>query len=132
MTLIVCLDPKGGMLFNKRRQTVDYDLCRQIGADFPDLYISPFSEKYFSGISCTVAKDPFAACSEVGAVFLEQGSAIEHLDEIDKLIIYRWENTYPADTYFDINPEVCGLKLKGKLKFSTEVHKNIVKEIYKR
>jgi len=132
MTLILCLDPKGGMLFNNRRQTPDYELVKIIGKSFSDIHISSFSEKYFKDIKCTVSANPFFSAKEGSSVFLESGKAIEYIDMIDKIVIYRWSCVYPADTYFDIDPLEYGFRLSGEVKFSTKSHENIVKEIYKR
>ena len=131
-TLIVCLDPKGGMLFNNRRQTIDYELVSIIEKSYNDIYIFPFSEEYFSNVRCTVSDNPFLCAGSDSTIFLESGNALEYAEKIDKLIIYRWSSVYPADTYFDIVPLDCGFKLRGKITFSTTVHKNIIKEIYRK
>lgn len=130
MTLIVCLDPRNGLLFNNRRQTVDYELVKIIAKDFGKVYISPFSEKYFEGVDCIVSKDPYAAAAPDGTVFIENDDT-PATEAITKLIVYRWSTVYPADTYFKLSPEELGLSLRGRVKFSTKVHKDIVKEIYK-
>ena len=50
MTVFVCIDDRGGMLFNKRRQSRDSkvieDVVRTVGDGV--LYISDFSELLFS------------------------------------------------------------------------------------
>ena len=132
MTLIACLDPNNGILFNNRRQTLDYELVDIIKKDYSDIHISHFSENYFKNVECTVSDDPFATATEDSAVFFESGTASEHSDKITKLIIYRWNSVYPADTYFDLSPKDKGFKFVGRIKFSTKVHKDIVKEIYKK
>ena len=132
MTLIVCLDQKGGMLFNNRRQTLDYELVNIIAKSFSDIHISHFSEKYFQGAKCKISSNPFLEATEESTVFLEDTGAIDYIEKIDRLIIYRWDCVYPADTYFDITPKEVGFRLCGKVKFSTKVHADIVKEIYKK
>jgi hypothetical protein len=132
MTLIVCLDQNDGILFNNRRQTLDFELLKIVEKSFSDIHISDFSQKYFSNIRCTVSENPFLSAVDNSAVFHECGEALPYLDKIDKIVIYRWAKVYPADTYFDICPTESGFKLSGKIKFSTEVHKDIIKEIYKR
>ncbi len=133
MTLIMFLDERGGMLFNNRRQTLDYELLDIISKDFGErLYISPFSEKYFSGRCASLLEDPLADAPDDSAVFIEDRDVLPFIDRIDKILIYRWSKVYPSDRQTDILPADHGFRLLGKLKFSTEVHKDIVKEIYKR
>ena len=130
MTLIVCIDLKGGILFNSRRQTLDYELINIIGKSFKNIYITPFSEKYFTNVKCTVSDTPFLDAGDDSTIFLESGLPSDFPNKIDKIILYRWNCVYPADTYLNFSPSEQGFKLCGKVTFSTEVHKEIVKEIY--
>ncbi len=133
MTLILCLDQKDGMLFNKRRQTFDYELLDMICKSFKGkLFISSFSEKYFGQRSVTVLSSPLTDAPSESAVFIENEDVTPFIGNIDKIIIYRFGCVYPADTYFTVKPLESGFRLAGRIKFSTEVHKDMFKEIYKR
>jgi len=133
MTVIVCLDSRGGMLFNNRRQTLDYEIVDMIvNAAKDKLYISPFSEKYFSGKVSKVVDDPLKDAPDDAYVFIEDRQVTAALDRIDKLLIYRWAAHYPTDTVFELDPIKAGFRLVGKIKFSTKVHPDTIKEIYKK
>ncbi len=133
MTVIMCLDQRGGMLFNNRRQTLDYEIVDRIIKDGGGkLYISPFSEKYFEGKVCTVISEPLKNSPRDASVFIEDSDILPYIKDIDKIIIYRWSKVYPSDRNCDAEPLKLGFHALGKIKFSTEVHKDTVKEIYKR
>ncbi len=133
MTLIFCLDKNNGMLFGGRRQTFDYevlDLICNIGGE--RLYITPFSQKYFGERSYELLGEGLKGAPSDAAVFLEDRDALPYISRVEKIIIYRWDKVYPADRWLGFSPLDEGFRLSGKVKFSTEVHKDIVKEIYKR
>ncbi len=133
MTLIMCLDQRGGMLFNNRRQTIDYELVELIcDIGKQKLCISPFSEKYFEGKDFVLLDEPLKEAPFGAVVFIENENPTPYLERFNKIIIYRWNKVYPADRHFNTEPSEAGFRLAGKIKFSTEVHKDIVKEIYKR
>ena len=133
MTLVICLDQKGGMLFNKRRQTLDYEIVDQIckiGGD--SLYISPFSEGYFKGKTVKVVGNPLQDAPTNATVFIEDTDALPYVKGIDKIIFFRWSEIYPTDYKISFNPTEVGFRALGEIKFSTKVHKDVKKEIYKR
>lgn len=133
MTLITCLDPKGGMLFNNRRQTLDYEVVDMIRKTWGEsLYISPFSEKYFENKKIKILGDPLKDAPDGAAVFIEDTDPLPYVHRIDKIVIFRWNEVYPADKGLSFLPEEIGFKRLGEIKFSTKVHKDIKKEIYKR
>ena len=133
MTLITRLDPKGGMLFNNRRQTIDYEVVDMICKTAGDkLYISPFSEKYFTDKAVRILGDPLKDAPDDAAVFIEDIDFFGYIHRIDKIIVFRWNEVYPADRSLSFDPTEVGFRRLGEIKFSTKVHKDVKKEIYKR
>ena len=104
MTLIVCLDEHGGMTYNGRRQSRDGAVLEDIKRMGGRVLISPFSEKYFAKMDCTVCKDPLAEAGEGDLCFIEEPGAARYLERIDRIIIYNWNEAYPSDDKFDISP----------------------------
>ena len=102
MTLIVCVDPRGGISFNGRRQTRDRAIMADILAG-REINIFPGSEKYVRSVAegivgiteINVLED--GALPNDGIVFVERGATefFERcLDLADEVIVYQWENTY--------------------------------------
>ena len=144
MKLIVCTDPRGGMMFNKRRTTSDVVVTADILRECGDgrLLVAPYSEKIFknaeaegyapAGYSYTVSKDPLGDAKAGDTVFLEERSARERLSEIDTIIVYRWTVIYPFDYSFDIDPRAEGFALSEQYDFPGYNHDLVTKEVYTR
>ncbi len=134
MTLILCLDDRGGMTFNNRRQSRDSivtaDILKTAGNK---LTIAPFSEKLFSDkVGVRVLENPLSECSNGDFCFIEMGSIAENIDKIDEIIIYKWNRLYPSDTRLDIDVTACGFSLISTSEFVGSSHEKITKEIYRR
>ena len=128
MKLIVCLDDKNGMLFNKRRQSRDrilienvLELCKG-----KTLYTNEYSSALFSENSVVVCED-FEAI-ENGFVFAENFMVDE--DKIQEIIIYKWNRVYPADTFFNISLD--SWRLAETVDFVGSSHEKITRERYVR
>ncbi len=134
MTVFVCVDDRGGMLFNKRRQSRDSkvieDVARTVGEGL--LYISDFSEILFAESDASVISvpDPLDSAGEGGFVFVENVHLGSHLDKIDRLIIYKWNRKYPCDFELDVTPTAAGFKKKSTREFKGTSHDKITREDY--
>ena len=75
MTVIVCIEDRGGMLFMKRRLSKDRILTENVAETVGDgiLYISEFSEALFSDsdISVMSVSNPLISADEGDFVFIE-------------------------------------------------------------
>lgn len=143
MKLIVCTDPRGGVMFNKRRTTSDVVVVADILRESADsrLLIAPYSEKIFknaeaegyapSGCEYTVVDDPIGKAGAEDAIFIEDRSAKTRLDEIDTIVIYQWYEIYPFDTCFDIDPRVEGFDLVQQYDFPGYNHDLVTKLVYR-
>lgn len=133
MHVITCLDQRNGVLFNHRRQSRDRLLISHVleNCKGSELYISPFSADLFlhePGI--TVAENPLSAASTGDFCFIEGLPLAPVEKEIEELILYRWDKTYPADTYFDL--DLRSWHLKEQVDFAGYSHEIITKEVYSR
>lgn len=134
MKLIVCLDDARGMMFNHRRQSRDRVLiadmiCHVQGAP---LWISPYSAPLF-GADCAllhVDDNPIAAAGEDDYCFVENTSLPQTLEDVNELIIYRWNRLYPADVRFSC--DISAFRLTEKTEFVGSSHDTITKEIWKK
>lgn len=136
MTVFVCIDDRGGMLFGGRRQSRDKnlisDMAKTVGENL--FYISDFSEKLIgeSELSAICVPYPLDSAGEGDFVFNESFHLKEYADKIKRLIIYRWNKKYPYDFALDLAPEKEGFSLKESYDFVGSSHDKITKEIYEK
>ena len=128
MTLIVCVDDRMGMSFNKRRQSRDSKVCcdmvslaggRLIGMD-------ERSAKIFLGLEANIVTGEDALNCEY--YFAEFDIPEKLKSQNDGIVIYRWNRHYPADKYFDLSLE--GYSLAETTEFAGSSHEKITKEVY--
>ena len=125
MTLILCVDDRGGLSFNGRRQSQD----RRVREDLLTmaaggaLWMDDYSRRQFT--------EPEAAAIRAegdGLCLLELQDPKAALGWADRLVLYRWGRHYPADRRLDLPPE--GWRLEGQTEFPGRSHDMITKEIY--
>lgn len=125
---IVCLDQKNGMYFNERRQSRDRYVIRDILDMTKDstLYIDAYSEELFRGKTDNyiISKGYFDECSEEDYCFVE--NHILDQSSTNKLIVYRWDKSYPSDHKLDLS----NWKLASTMEFMGYSHDKITKEVY--
>lgn len=106
MRVIVCLDDKNGMLFNKRRQSRDRVVVEDIQEKTAGckLWMNAYSAKLFEDTGNICIEEDFLAKSQAGEYcFVEDKSLATYEDEIEELIVYRWGRVYPSDKKIDID-----------------------------
>ena len=134
MKLIVCLSDDGGMMFNHRRQSRDRILIADMihhTQDVP-LWVSPYSAPLFGEDAHTLRIDPLPAkaAGKKDFCFVEDTPLPQTLDEIEEIIIYRWNRLYPSDVFFTCN--MSTFTLQKSTEFVGSSHDNITKEIWKK
>lgn len=108
MIIIVCVDDHMGMSFNHRRQSQDRILREKILKliNGNRLWVSPYSARQF-----TMEQQPYLMVDEdylnkaaVGEYcFVEHGNLSDYENDIEQIILCRWNRIYPADCYFEIS-----------------------------
>lgn len=132
MTVIVCLDDKGGMTFGTRRQSKDAVLRDRILNDNMGkrLYMNEYSYKMFSENTENFAlcDNNFLSAAGNGDVcFVENCDILPYADKINKIIVYRWNRVYPATVYFKFPEGEWRLESTSKIGGSSH---DITEEIY--
>ncbi|MBE6654172.1 MAG: ribonuclease Z [Ruminococcaceae bacterium] len=131
MNLIICLDDKNGMMFNKRRQSRDSVLCERVLSLFGgDLYMSTYSAKLFPADAPLTVCD-FAACKDKDGFFFAEDTELS-LDSAEKIIIYRWNRHYPADKHFNFDLASLGYELTSSTDLTGSSHPVITEQIFKK
>lgn len=128
MKLIICLDSKNGMMFNRRRQSRDRILIENILelCKGETVFTNEYSAPLFPDNTAVICENPQEI--EKGFVFAENFTVNE--DKIEKIIVYKWNRVYPADTYFGISPDKW--ILEDTVEFTGSSHEKITREIYGR
>ena len=105
ITVAICLDDKGGMTIFGKRQSRDRVLISEL-CDSTDgvIYISPFSELLFRPHpdKFKVCEDPLSECPDGGVCFIENQTLAPYADQIECIILYKWNEVYPSDRKIDI------------------------------
>ena len=128
MTVYLCLDDRGGMLFNKRRLSRDAAVLEDMAAQGP-VTIDGFSEKLLAsaGIPYALAEAELPADCRF---FNESRPPETLLTGADTLVIYRWNRYYPSDVRWEGTPADFGFALSETLEFPGRSHEKITKEVY--
>ncbi len=137
MNVIVCLDDRGGMMFNHRRQSRDQVLLEKVLSltENAVLRMNPYSARLFpeQESSRIYAGEDFLNRSEPGDWCFVENCALEEWEgQIEALVVFRWNRVYPADQYFDLSLEDGRWKLQETEEFSGHSHQRITMEVYGR
>ena len=136
ISVAVCVDDQNGMGFGGRRQSRD----RVLISDFMQecskknsICIGEYSRMLFDDYpQVSVLEHPLAQCPDGGACFAELQPLVPFSEEIETVILYRWNRLYPADLYLDLQLEENGFALIASCDFAGSSHDKITKEIYRR
>ncbi len=133
MHIIVCLDDRGGMMFNHRRQSRDRAVMEDILHTVNGrLLMGEYSRSLLEETKAVVTKDPLAEAREGDWCFLEDRICGAYASKIESMVIYRWNRHYPADLWWDVDPAKMGMTLSETLEFAGTSHEKITKEIWKK
>ena len=134
MNVIVCLDDRDGMMFNRRRQSRDRYLVSNLAAYLvgKPLYLTPSAYSLFadSGADCVVTEHPLEEVSEDGYCLAETEDPAPYADKLTELVIYRWNRLYPSDLQFKI--DLGDFRLTETTEFVGYAHEKITREVWKR
>lgn len=135
LTVALCTDERGGMIFNNRRVSRDRILIDDLVNSVEGvIYIGEYSALLFESHKdrVTVLGDVLADAPAGAVCFVEVPPIMPHAGDISRLIIYNWNRRYPFDKQLDISPVKMGFKLVAVTEFEGSSHEKITKEIYER
>lgn len=135
MIAMVCMDDNGGTMFHHRRQSKDKvlraEMLGMLGKQ--KLKLSPYSAKQFEAeaqVRLDAAEDFLDTAQYGDFCFVEGLPLAPYEDKLEQVILFRWNRTYPADTYFDLPLREHGWTLVESCDFAGSSHEKITKEIY--
>lgn len=135
MIIIACIDTNNGMLFNHRRQSRDRILIQHIVeiTDGRKIWMNSYSAGLFSNVEADkiIADSDFLDKAGAGDYcFVENESIVPYEDKIEKIILYKWNRHYPADSWFTL--DLTSWNLTESEDFSGSSHEKITMEVYKK
>lgn len=135
MIVIACVDDQNGMMFNRRRQSQDQllreNLLQSVGAR--KLWMNSYSRAQFSDTDSEqiVTDSRFLENAPEGDYcFVEDQDLSRCLARVEKIILFRWNRRYPADTYFPLDLSLWTLECTES--FPGHSHEKITKETYRK
>ena len=133
MKLIVCLDDRDGMLFNRRRQSKDSALRAKLLQQTAGsrLWMNGYSASQFEtreGI--TVDEDFMRKAEADDFCFVENTDISAYAGQVTGVIIYRWNRAYPGDTVFPVTLFEGRWQPVSREDFPGNSHELITQEAY--
>ena len=131
MILVACIDDRGGMLFNHRRQSQDrllrLDLLQETAGR--PLCMNAYSAVQFESMpeNIRIAEDFPVQAEEGEFCFFENVDPVPWLEKAEKVILYHWNRRYPADRWFP--QPLVGWSAEWTEDFAGASHEYITKEI---
>lgn len=132
MIVIVAVDERNGMMFNKRRQSQDKALRERILeiAKGKALWMNRYTAKQFEDQGGIIVDDEFLDRAGTGEFcFVENTPVAPYLDRIEKIIRFCWNRKYPGDMIFDVDL-TDGWELEETKEFEGNSHEKITEEVY--
>lgn len=135
MILAVCIEERGGVLFNGRRLSRDWEQQENLLALCPGrLWMTPASSALFVGRESRIAVD--ADClnkaGEGEFCFWEAPWPEQAADRVEGVVLYRWNRAYPSDVKFPMDWESRGFVLMERTEFAGTSHERITREQYRK
>lgn len=135
MIVIVAVDDRQGMLFNKRRQSQDRILREKLLSmtKRKKLWMNHYSYSQFEqeGDNQIVCVDNFLDLAGEGEYcFVETELLQPYVEKVEKLILVKWNRRYPGDQFLDLElkqPEWTCVKSE---EFPGSSHKKLTMEVY--
>ena len=134
MTAIVCVEDRGGILFLKRRVSRDREVYRDIAENYSKVYMTSYSLPLFDGVKINTGVRflPIFEGERGEVCFVESGEIADNIHKISRLVIYRWNRTYPSDVKLGFDPEEMGFNRVSTAELVGYSHEKITKDIYEK
>ena len=133
MIVIVCIDDNLGMMFNNRRLSKDIVLTEKVVdvAKNSKLWLNKYSYSLFEQFDTSNINvdETFLAEAANGEYCFVENKELKPFEKwIEKMIVFRWNKSYPADQTFDI--DLSKWQLSEVSEFEGNSHEKITVEVY--
>ncbi len=132
MHIILCLDDRNGMLFNRRRLSSDRVVCQRVAENAQGkLWMNSYSAKLFADHEICIDED-FLQKADLGdSCFVESPDFVEKAENIESITVYRWNRAYPSDKKIPADV-LAQWHLSASTDFPGNSHETITEEKYTR
>lgn len=133
MTIIVCVDDRGGMLFNRRRVSSDRIVTGKVLeiAGSAKLRIKPYSAKLFANPAELYIAEDYLSAADCGDVcFAEEQLSPDDLRRASRVIVFHWNRSYPSDVKFPLEQLRRMAEPESVTEFKGNSHERITQEVY--
>lgn len=132
MNIIICLDDNNGMMFNRRRQSRDQEVIKDIVKLTGNgrLWVTEYSAKLFSDIEVQISSEPWKTAESKEYCFIEEIDPVKILEKTERIVVYKWNRVYPADVKCSI--DFTELQFIEETEFPGCSHEKITRQIYKK
>ena len=130
MIAILCLDNNNGMMFNDRRQSQDRGLREYIAemTKGEKVYMNAYTENLYEEIENPIVSEDFLQKAGKGQPCIVENLPLSPVkDQIEEIVIFRWNKVYPSDQVLDVDLEEW--KLVEEEQIEGSIHE-ITKQIY--
>ena len=129
MILSLCVDDRMGLMFQGRRLSKDV-LLREKLMELSGgmLRMSSYSAKQFD-MPVYSGADYLSGAGENDWCFAENDDYLAASERINKIVLFRWNRSYPADLYFTFPGEWNLIHTED---FPGKSHERITMEVYER
>ena len=134
MKIAVCLDDKNGMMFARRRQSMDSLLRRDLlnMTSGSRLWMNAYSAGQFTEPAAHIQVDEqfLLKAPEGDWCFVENADLAAVADKVTQIAIYRWNRVYPSDRKFPEELFLNRWKMVQVREFPGSSHERITLEVY--
>jgi hypothetical protein len=95
-----------------------------------NLWMNAYSAGLFAGAGVIVDEAFLENAGQGDYCFVENADVTPYLDRIEKVLVYRWNRHYPADTRFPVTRVLGQRSLRKTTEFSGSSHEKITEEVY--
>lgn len=135
MIAVICIDDRGGMCFNHRRQSQDHILRQDLLAEARGrtVWMNAYSLRQFASPPANLrAAEDFPDRAGRGELcFFENVDPAGCWERVEGLVLYRWNRVYPAGLRLAL-PLGDGWVLERREEFAGSSHERITKEVFVR
>lgn len=131
MNLIFCIDKKKGMMFFGKRQSQDEELRKHlISLTFgAKMWMSEYSGKMFEAFDGKAVDNDYPAKASSGDFCFVEDIPYS-TENVDEIILCKWNRQYPGDYFFTIDLAAEGYKKVSSEDITGKSHERITIERY--
>lgn len=130
MKIIACVDDQMGLMFNQRRQSQDRIVRERIKALNETIYMNEYSYRLYKDILDDVVIDEdFLEKGQNHYCLVENMNLKDYQNDIDEIILFKWNRVYPADFVLDL--DLSAYQLISQYQFVGSSHE-VTQEVYRK